>query len=73
MAEWPISSPGRALPVPATSDRNEMRTPGNHHAARSAADFAAESAAQEAAPERHLLGGGMGAFGQRGFPISPSR
>ncbi|MGZ8691342.1 MAG: hypothetical protein ACXWZT_01285, partial [Gaiellaceae bacterium] len=59
----------------------EMRTPGIHHAARSAADFAAESAAdfaaesapQEAAPERHLLRGEMGMFGQRGFPISPSR
>jgi hypothetical protein len=58
---------------PATHGWNETRTPGNHHAARSAADFAAESAPQEAAPKRHLLGGEMGMFGQRGFPISPSR
>jgi hypothetical protein len=73
MGRMAISSPGRALPVPATSGRNETRTPGNHHAERSEADFPAESAPQEATPERHLLGGEMGMFGQRGFPISPSR
>jgi hypothetical protein len=55
------------------ADVRKRERRGNHHGARSAADFAAESAPQEPTPERHLLAGGMGTFGQRGFPISPSR
>jgi hypothetical protein len=56
MDRWPISPPGRALPVPATGDQIGLRTPKDHHGARSAPDLSAEAGAEGLEPPAYGFG-----------------
>jgi len=63
MGRMAISSPGRALPVPCTSDPNKKRTSGNHHAERSEADFPAEQGRRDSNPRPTVLEYAAGRLG----------